>query len=116
MERLALTDVESTSAKAEAESEKGALSLALSRTSKIRKNSRMRFSRMDSPPTASDTRTVKMRSKNYILNLSSIVPPSLEEEAAEKGTAPAEEDAPTAPGPAPTTKAVSEQGDEENNW
>ena len=50
------------------------------------------------------------------LDLSSIVPPALEEEVAEKGTAPVEDDAPMAPGSAPAMEAVPEQDDEKNDW
>ena len=65
MERLALADAESSSVKAEAELVRDALSLTIENF-KDSKNLRIKFLRMDSPPTASDIKMIEMRSKNYI--------------------------------------------------
>ena len=59
---MALIDVESTSMKAEAELVRDALSLTVENF----KNSRRRLSRVNSPSTVLDTRTIEIRSKNYI--------------------------------------------------
>ena len=109
LERLALADAESSSTRAEAESVRDALSLAI----KNFKNLEEFKEKILEGGFASyfigyeDDRDAV--GKLYPdLNLSSIVPPDSEEEATEEGATPIEDDAQTAPGPAPTTEAILE--------
>ena len=123
MERLALTDAESTSVKEEAESARGALSLAI----KNFKDSQEFKDKIFVDGFASycigykDGRDIV--EKLYPnLDLSNIVPLSSEEDIAEEITTPTEGDALAAPKPAPTTRptptteVVVEQGEEEADW
>ena len=117
MKRLALVDAESASTKAEAESAKGAMSLAIKNFKDLEEfKEEIHEGRFASYCVGYEDSRDAVEKLYPHLNWSSIIPPSSGEEAIEEGAVLVEGDAPAAPGPTPTSEVVPEQEDEETDW
>ena len=111
---MALTDAESASTKEEAESAKGALNLTIKNFRESQEyEDEILEGRFASYCVGYEDDRDTVRKLYPNLDLSSIVPPSLGEEAVEETTASNEEDALTVLEFAPTIEDVLEQAEEE---